>query len=309
LKGFNYLNESSFIENEIGLWVSVKNASYLRELEIQLETAIVNEKWKQSKRSFDSESLFLTPHFLGELAKTEEGCKLLEKHKVVSTFLSQMEGGEESGRRSAVMGLCQIASCELGLNLIQKHSALSKIVNLLLSSSSLSMRAICFIGVGLISKTQKGEKSLKEFGLEKSQCSLLALPSNLFSTNSLFFSIKESNYLGAWSESPLYPFDSNTPPPHEDQKNYLPEEREVLRAIANLCNQITTDINTLKKLHSKNAKLFSSPKLLFAVFKILANYNFRSQIRKFILNLFPSVIVSLNDVTDLMYEKERKIEK
>ena len=302
------MNESSFIENEIKLWVSEKNNSYLRELEIQLETAIVNDKWKQAKKSVDPENLFLTPHFLGELAKTEEGCKVLEKHKVVPTFLSLLEKGEESNRRSAVMGLSQIASCELGLKLIENFCSLSKIVDLLFHSSSLSMRAICFIGVGLISKTKRGEHSLKQMGLEKSQFSLLALPKNLFSSSSSFFPIKEENYMGSWSQSPLYPFHPTLlPPPHEDQKNFAPEEREVLRLIVNLCNQITTDVNSLKKIHSKNGKLFSSPKILFAVFKILATYNFRSQIRKFVLNMFPSVVVSREDIVNLLYEKERKI--
>ena len=294
------------------MWLNGKNTVYVREMEQQLEAAIANDKWKQAKRAMENENIFLPPHFFGELAKTVDGCKKLEQHKVVTLLLDELDGkrgGEEMASRAAVMGLCQIGGCELGLELIQNkyNNVVWRIVKLILSSPSLSMRAIAFMGVGLVSRTEKGEGYLKEMGFEKSQFSLLALPSNVLSPSTDFLTVPSYSYLGSWSQFPLYPFSSSSPPPHEDQVNYSAEEREIVRAIVGLCNQITTDIVNLKKLHTKNTKLFSTPKLLFAVLRVLATYNFRSQIRKYILNLFSNVVISISDISKMLYQKDRKL--
>eukprot|EP01091_Cochliopodium_minus_P019872 TRINITY_DN8493_c0_g1_i1.p1 TRINITY_DN8493_c0_g1~~TRINITY_DN8493_c0_g1_i1.p1 ORF type:complete len:1043 (+),score=302.66 TRINITY_DN8493_c0_g1_i1:43-3171(+) len=253
-EGFNYLNESSFIETELKSWVMSKNSTYLRELEQQMDGAIINDKWKQKRNVGEGgESVYLPPHFFGELAKTEDGCKVLLSHKVVSTLLLSLSDhfngvGDELNARASVVALCQIGGCELGLELLFQYSSspllsskfpsfdpppllssspnnnsnnnenndpsgtngrknstsnktntinsntsssntprkntstinnnnnlnnnmnksvLSILVDLMYHSTSLSMRAIAFIGIGLISKTEKGEKKLEERGFEK----------------------------------------------------------------------------------------------------------------------------------------------
>lgn len=84
---------------------------YVVDLERRLSDSLsrpINSPLNESMlRTFAPVPVYLPPHFLGELAKTEDGCRLIRKHGLMLYYLEQLQSSSVSWleKRAAMWAL------------------------------------------------------------------------------------------------------------------------------------------------------------------------------------------------------------
>lgn len=82
-KGFEYLNQTDFIERELKVWAEEEHINYARDIEHRMAEAIFSDSYKQqTDSSLEGGVVNLPPHLFGELAKTPMGFAILKGTRV-----------------------------------------------------------------------------------------------------------------------------------------------------------------------------------------------------------------------------------
>lgn len=193
--GYHYLDGLDYITQEMDDWFLGRNDAYVALVEASLSRAYVD----QSRRtSFVSEDLELQdiglvpPHFYRELARTKEGCQLLEQsghfNEFASTIMDFNMGEEDPETLLKVKGCLwavgNVGSMELGAPFLEETEIVQWIVEIAEKAEVITMRGTAFFVLGLISRSQHGLEMLIEVGwdaaVDQNGRSLgMSMPTNL----------------------------------------------------------------------------------------------------------------------------------
>lgn len=173
--GYHYLDGLDYITQEMDDWFLGRNYAYVSLVEAALSRAYVDQPRKNSPVPDDLVELqdigVVPPHFYRELARTAEGCKLLEQsghfHEFSGTIKDFQLDEEDHEALLKVKGCLwavgNVGSMELGapflsLELVQNIAEIAECAEVL------TMRGTAFFVLGLISRSQYGLEVLRQAG-------------------------------------------------------------------------------------------------------------------------------------------------
>jgi rapamycin-insensitive companion of mTOR len=173
--GYHYLDGLDYITQEMDDWFLGRNDAYVALVEASLSRAYID----QSRRtSFVTEDLdvqdigLVPPHFYRELARTKEGCQLLEQSGHFNEFASTImdfDLVEEDPEtllkvKGCLWAVGNVGSMELGAPFLEETEIVQWIVKIAEKAEVITMRGTAFFVLGLVSRSQHGLEMLIEAG-------------------------------------------------------------------------------------------------------------------------------------------------
>jgi len=280
--GFKYLSDIGFVTQELKMWKEQLNVAYVNAVESALVESFSPSLYKQ-RESEAVDGVFPPPHFYGELAKTKEGCDLLEKSQHIPNFINCVNDTKANAleRRAVIWVLGHIGASKTGFQFLEKDNVVGILATLAETSLNLSIRGTCFYALGMISKTEKGREVLNGLGWESPNNlnSCITVPKDFMQSN--FFKPPIYQYEGSFAKSGSVEYATGS----------SEIETEILTAVSQLSNFISAESasRTLKKIRAQHPEHFQNPKLLWQVFVLLGTYKFRLPVRRFIYDIFGEV--------------------
>lgn len=176
--GYHYLNELDYIIQEMDDWFLGRNDTYVTLVEASLASAmgVPSEASKlQGEGAAELRAIGAAPsHFYRELARTEEGCRLLKTKGHFEEFVSsirQYRLTEEDAEvvlkvKGCLWAIANIGSIELGAPFLESCDVVELIIKIAEQSKVMSMRGTAFFCLGLISRSIHGQDILASHGWE-----------------------------------------------------------------------------------------------------------------------------------------------
>jgi hypothetical protein len=173
--GYHYLDGLDYITQEMDDWFLGRNDAYVGLVEAALSRAYVDQPRRGSFAPEDFVDLqdvgVVPPHFYRELARTKEGCRLLEQSGHFSEFawtIRDFRLDEEDTEallkvKGCLWAVGNVGSMELGAPFLETD-IVQQIVKIAESAEVLTMRGTAFFVLGLISRSRHGLKVLREAG-------------------------------------------------------------------------------------------------------------------------------------------------
>lgn len=198
--GYHYLDGLDYITQEMDDWFLGRNDAYVGLVEAALSRAYVDQPRRTSfigpEDFVDLHDIGLVPpHFYRELARTAEGCKLLEQSGHFNEFawtIRDFQLDEEDTEvllkvKGCLWAVGNVGSMELGAPFLETD-LVEHIVEIAESAEVLTMRGTAFFVLGLISRSRRGLEVLRDVGWDsavdqKGESLGLSLPVNF---NKLF---------------------------------------------------------------------------------------------------------------------------
>jgi rapamycin-insensitive companion of mTOR len=177
--GYRYLSGLDYITQEMDDWFLGRNDAYVALVEASILRAYMDGS--VSKTSFSEDPAvdpheigIAPPHFYRELARTEEGCKLLKQsghfYEFSSTIRDFRVDEEDAEILTKVKGCMwavgNIGSMDLGAPFLEEADVVTAIVRIAEQAEVMSMRGTACFVLGLISRTLHGFEMLAENGWE-----------------------------------------------------------------------------------------------------------------------------------------------
>eukprot|EP01117_Protostelium_nocturnum_P011476 TRINITY_DN4163_c0_g1_i2.p1 TRINITY_DN4163_c0_g1~~TRINITY_DN4163_c0_g1_i2.p1 ORF type:complete len:1169 (+),score=280.38 TRINITY_DN4163_c0_g1_i2:189-3695(+) len=292
--GFQRLS-GEFIDEELKLWKEQLNLSYASNIEAELnDTFSPATHSRQRDPEQQSIGVYLSPHFYGELAKTKDGCNVLEKSNIVLEFLDlikQHNVKNQMNRRASLWALGHIGSSITGFQFLSQYKTIQEIVNLTETDPCLSIRGTCFYVLGMMSQIHEARQILDSLSWESpmGSKSFITLPKD--SKSNTFLKMPEYKFEGSF--------------PMSGQLKYLDEmdeiSKEILTNVAHLSNTISAEsaLKSLRRLKALHSEFFSSAVVMLQVYRLLSTYKYKLMVRRFIHELFEGVIWKDSDLEAL----------
>lgn len=173
--GYHYLDGLDYITQEMDDWFLGQNDSYVALVEAALSRAYVDQPRRGSLAPEDLVDMedvgVVPPHFYRELARTAEGCKLLEQSGHFNEFawtIRDFRLEEEDTEvllkvKGCLWAVGNVGSMELGAPFLEPE-IVQRIVEIAESAGVLTMRGTAFFVLGLISRSKHGLKALRDLG-------------------------------------------------------------------------------------------------------------------------------------------------
>ncbi|PWY73672.1 cytosolic regulator pianissimo [Aspergillus heteromorphus CBS 117.55] len=298
--GYHYLDGLDYITQEMDDWFLGRNDAYVGLVEAALSRAYVDQPRRSSFVPEDLVDLqdigLVPPHFYRELARTSEGCKLLEQSGHFNEFawtIRDFQLDEEDIEsllkvKGCLWAVGNVGSMELGAPFLERD-IVQHIVKIAESAEVLTMRGTAFFVLGLISRSRHGLTVLREAGwdsaLDQKGNSLgLSLPTDF---NKLFLVDFPTHSRNAESKrSSQEKFRGATIDPD-------PVNQKILKLIIDMGNTVLSkraaaDLHSLK---SKQPDRFHQPHLFRKTLSILEGHHFRLPARRFALDLFDKSVM------------------
>ncbi|CAG8070138.1 unnamed protein product [Penicillium salamii] len=296
--GYHYLDGLDYITQEMDDWFLGRNDSYVALVEAALSRAYVEQPRRGSLAPEDLVDLqdigLVPPHFYRELARTAEGCKLLEQSGHFNEFawtirdfrLDEEENEMLLKAKGCLWAVGNIGSMELGAPFLDTD-IIQRIVDIATSAGVLTMRGTAFFVLGLISRSRHGLKVLQglgwDSGVDQKGDSLgLCLPTDF---RKLF-----------WITFPG--FDSKSKrTPQEKMKEATSDpdsvNQQILKSIVDMGNTVLAKraASELHSLKSKQPDKFRQVDLFRKTLCILESHHFRLPSRRFALDLFDKSVM------------------
>ncbi|KAF3345707.1 Rapamycin-insensitive companion of mTOR, N-term-domain-containing protein [Verticillium dahliae] len=322
--GYHYLDGLDYISNEMDDWFLGRNDTYVDLIETSLAKAFSDHADEQQQRlsmvdqaqaeSMEPES-HLPPHFYRELARTEEGCRMLRDKGHFAEFASTIRDyGMQSADpelllkvKGCMWAVGNVGSMELGAPFLESCDVVQDIVKIAQEHDMMSLRGTAFFVLGLISRSIHGLEILLECGWDSNLNNRghsvgFCVPDNL----SRFFSYKPWKHTIA----PLIRLPDTqktilTPPPPMPARPPLEKEelppahdeaatnQRIVDLIVDLSNIILFKhaISDLKQLKLRKAPGFRSPKLFKRIIAMLEYNHYRLPIRRMVIELFDKSVL------------------
>ncbi|KAL3444040.1 Rapamycin-insensitive companion of mTOR, N-term-domain-containing protein [Aspergillus insuetus] len=298
--GYHYLDGLDYITQEMDDWFLGRNDAYVGLVEAALSRAYVDQPRRNSLVPEDLVDLqdigLVPPHFYRELARTAEGCRLLEESGHFNEFSGTIQDftlNEEDNEallkvKGCLWAVGNVGSMELGapflgLDLVRHITKIAECAEVL------TMRGTAFFVLGLISRSQHGLGVLRNCGWDsavdqKGNSLGLCLPtdfSKLFLID--FPSYSRSSEAKRTSQEKLKA--ATLDPDAGNQK--------ILKLIADMGNTVLSkraaaDLHSIK---SKQPEKFHQPHLFRKTLSILESHHFRLPARRFALDLFDKSVM------------------
>ncbi len=176
--GYHYLDGLDYINQEMDDWFLGRNDTYVTLVEASLARAYSEQPNHGSIFSSHDDTLELEdlgvvpPHFYRELARTDEGCRLLEKSGHFNDFaliVRDFELDEEDAEaltkvKGCLWAIANVGSMELGAPFLEETEIVGSIVAIAEGAEVMSLRGTAFFVLGLISRSKHGNEMLQELG-------------------------------------------------------------------------------------------------------------------------------------------------
>lgn len=176
--GYHYLDALDYINQEMDDWSLGRNDSYVMFVEASLARAYTEQttqrrSFNHSNEAFDLEaSGTVPPHFYRELARTNEGCRLLTTSGHFNEFASivrDFELDEEDPEvlikvKGCLWAIGNVGCMELGAPFLEETAIVGTIVAIAEGAEVMSLRGTAFFVLGLISRSRHGNEMLLELG-------------------------------------------------------------------------------------------------------------------------------------------------
>ncbi|KAH8424523.1 putative cytosolic regulator Pianissimo [Aspergillus melleus] len=308
--GYHYLDGLDYITQEMDDWFLGRNDTYVGFVEAALTRAYVDQPRRGSLVPDDLVDMqdigLVPPHFYRELARTAEGCKLLEQSGHFNEFawtIRDFQLHEEDTEvllkvKGCLWAVGNVGSMELGAPFLEPD-IVEKIVRMAESAEVLTMRGTAFFVLGLISRSRHGLRALWDLGWDsavdqKGNSLGLSLPTDF---NKLF----------------LVDFPSHSRHPgskRASQEKFKeatldsdPVNQKILKLIVDMGNTVLSkraaaDLHSIK---SKQPERFHQPHLFRKTLSILESHHYRLPARRFALDLFDKSVmrrIVLEDESD-----------
>ena len=279
-----------------------RNDSYVTLVEASLSRALVpipdRPKSSHDDHVKSQEYGTVPPHFYRELTRTSEGCKLLRDSGHFEAFVgvirqSWMEHEDPETLvklKGCLWAVGNVGAMELGAPFLEESDVVSWIVKIATTSQVMTMRGTAFFVLGLISRSLHGMEILLEHGWTAATDHLgrslgYCLPPRL---DALLVMEQQKPATGDTAKAP--------PALRKRAKSSSdpdPVHARILTATINLCNTVLTKkaAGELMSIKTKAPEQFSSISLFRKVMGVLENYNFRLQVRRFVIDLFDKGIM------------------
>ncbi|KAL3474843.1 Rapamycin-insensitive companion of mTOR, N-term-domain-containing protein [Aspergillus californicus] len=298
--GYHYLDGLDYITQEMDDWFLGRNDAYVSLVEAALSRAYVDQPRRSSLVPEDLVDLqdigLVPPHFYRELARTAEGCRLLEQSghfnefsETIHDFKLNDEDHEAHLRvKGCLWAVGNVGSMELGAPFLSLE-LVRNIVKIAECAEVLTMRGTAFFVLGLISRSLHGLEVLRKCGWDsaidqKGNSLGLCLPtdfSKLFLIDFPFY--KRPREARRISHEKLKA--ATTDPDDTNQK--------ILKLIVDMGNTVLSK-RAAADLHSIKAKQpehFHLPHLFRKTLSILESHHFRLPARRFALDLFDKAVL------------------
>ncbi|CDU24676.1 related to protein ste16 [Sporisorium scitamineum] len=329
--GIRYLWQCEYIDREMDEWFNERNQRYVVEVEVMLAdffsiyrkssasstsasvangasgTASAFASPVSARMDCSSKDGVVPPHFYGELAKTPEGCHILQQkgHFAEFAHFIRQHGAEASDSelinklKSVLWAVGSIGANELGLPFLEAEDMISQVVEIAETSQVLSIRGTCFFVLGLVASTNSGAEALQDYGWQ-SVCTPLGAPMGLCIPDD----VNRLVSIERWEVNKV------------SDLSYLelaePETlvvNKIITSIANLGNSIlaTNASRSLSKLKAKHKSLFKDLSVLARALELMDHFYYRVSVRRYIWELFD---VSLDEdvVQEIRASRQRLIE-
>ncbi|PLN79714.1 protein required for meiosis [Aspergillus taichungensis] len=298
--GYHYLDGLDYITQEMDDWFLGRNDAYVGLVEAALSRAYVDQPRRGSLVPEDLVDMqdvgVVPPHFYRELARTKEGCRLLEQSGHFNEFawtirdfqLSEQDTESLLKVKGCLWAVGNVGSMELGAPFLETD-LVEHIVRMAESSEVLTMRGTAFFVIGLISRSQHGLRALRAFGwdsaVDQHGNSLgLCLPNDF---NKLFK-----------VEFPTHSRDPDLKRLSQEKFKAItsdpdPVNQQILKHIVDMGNTVLSkraaaDLHSMK---SKRPDRFHQPHLFRKTLGILESHHFRLPARRFALDLFDKSVM------------------
>lgn len=304
--GYHYLDGLDYISNEMDDWFLGRNDAYVGVIEAVLARAFSEVHEESSSRHSLDDVLFepeperpdndakVPPHFYRELARTEEGCRLLRDKGHFEEFATTIrEYGMHHDDAEHVLkvkgclwAVGNVGSMELGAPFLEESDVIEHIVRIAQEHPMMSLRGTAFFVLGLISRSTLGLEILSENGWDSNTTDMgqslgLCIPQNLCK----FFSFQPWKHQKASDQIITDTQASNITAAKKDDDA---TNQRVLELIVDLGNTVLTKKAITELMHIKAKKIpgFSDPQLFRKIMTILECHHFRLPIRRFVIDLF-----------------------
>ncbi|KAI5291317.1 hypothetical protein KEM54_005403 [Ascosphaera aggregata] len=290
--GYHYLDGLDYINQEMDDWFLGRNDAYVGLVEASLTRAYVDQPRRNSVTAFEdlvdiSEVGVVPPHFYRELARTAEGCKLLEDsgHFLeFATTIRDFDLNEEDPEvllkvKGCLWAVGNVGSMELSAPFLEETDIVPRIVEIAEHAGVMTMRGTAFFVLGLISRSKHGLEMLMEAGwdaaVDQSGRSLgCCLPIDLNRLYPEQAAAQIKRYKAAAT-------DSN----HINQK--------ILGLIVDLGNSIlakraAADLHVVK---TRNPEAFRDLSIFRKTLVLLDSHHYRLQTRRFALDIFDKSVM------------------
>jgi hypothetical protein len=175
--GYRYLSGLDYITQEMDDWFLGRNDAYVGLVEASILRAYMEGNISKATVNEDptaelQDMGLAPPHFYRELARTQEGCKLLKQSghfyefsSTIRDFHLDEDDPETLIRVKACMwAVGNIGSMELGAPFLEEANVVTAIVRIAEGAEVMSMRGTACFVLGLISRTLHGCQMLSENG-------------------------------------------------------------------------------------------------------------------------------------------------
>lgn len=275
-------------------YVTLVEASLSRALSTLPERPKSNNDEPMSNQEYGT----VPPHFYRELARTVEGCRLLKDSGHFEIFAGNIrEGWKEQDDKEAMLkvkgslwAVGNIGAMELGAAFLEESDVVGWIVQMATGSQVMTMRGTAFFVLGLISRSLHGLEILAEYGWtaatdDSGKSSGYCLPTRL---ESLLLMGRAGD--GWTADARSLPAERQSIKLQTDSD---PVHSRVLAVVTDLSNTVLTKkaAGELHGMKAKSPELFVSVALYKKVMGVLEGYNFRLQVRRFVIDLFDKGIV------------------
>ena len=176
--GYHYLNELDYIIQEMDDWFLGRNDTYVTLVEACLARAMgvsIESMRPQGEETAELRGNGGAPsHFYRELARTEEGCRLLKTKGHFEEFVSSIRQyglTEEDAEvvlkvKGCLWAVANIGSIALGAPFLESCDVVELMITIAEQSKVMSMRGTAFFCLGLISRSIHGQDILASHGWE-----------------------------------------------------------------------------------------------------------------------------------------------
>ncbi|KAJ5112455.1 hypothetical protein N7532_000500 [Penicillium argentinense] len=296
--GYHYLDGLDYITQEMDDWFLGRNDSYVALVEAALSRAYVDQPRRSSFAPEDlvdmQDAGLVPPHFYRELARTAEGCKLLEQSGHFSEFawtIRDFRLEEEDHEvllkvKGCLWAVGNVGSMELGSPFLEPE-IVQRIVKIAEGAGVLTMRGTAFFVLGLISRSSHGLRVLRELGWDSAiDQNGVYLGYCLPTDYRKLFLISFPGYNSEAQRTPQGKLKEATTDP--DATN-----DKILKLIVDMGNTVLTK-RAAKDLHSikcKQPERFHQTHLFRKTLCILESHHFRLPSRRFAIDLFDKSVM------------------
>jgi hypothetical protein len=151
----------------------------------------------------------LMPHLYGELAKTEQGFSILQQDRHFVKTMKSLKRGDEVNikQRASLWAAAHVGASVLGLRYLIENDIMDPLLDLTVTSSSLSTRGTCLMMLGLIGSTPEGREEMLRSGWTQPHAEvyrLVAVPNE--ATCRLLMQVPQPVYTGgSWTPNFMDP--------------------------------------------------------------------------------------------------------